>query len=188
MVELVGPARGVAARVASRSRHDSRDSVEKHGGGGHLRHASIVEASHHGEHERTLFKVEQVSKQFDGVHALSAVDAEFKAGRIHAVVGENGAGKSTLVKIIAGVHAPDQGTLYLDGSEVSFATPRDAMNASIAVVYQEPTLVPMLLRGREFGSRPRANRLGTRRQWQRAECGRYLATGGWSSHRPDHAG
>ena len=91
-----------------------------------------------------MFKVEQVSKQFDGVHALSAVDAEFNAGRIHAVVGENGAGKSTLVKIIAGVHAPDQGTLYLDGSEISFATPRDAMNASIAVVYQEPTLVPML--------------------------------------------
>ena len=45
------------------------------------------------------------------------------ARRIHAVVGENGAGKSTLVKIIAGVHAPDQGTLYLDGSEISFATP-----------------------------------------------------------------
>ena len=91
-----------------------------------------------------MFKVEQVSKQFDGVQALSAVDADFKAGEIHAVVGENGAGKSTLVKIIAGVHVPDEGILYLDGTEISFATPRDAINASIAVVYQEPTLVPML--------------------------------------------
>ena len=92
----------------------------------------------------SLFRVEQVSKQFDGVHALSSVDAEFNAGEIHALVGENGAGKSTLVKIMAGFHAPDSGTLHLDDEAVSFATPRDAINASIAVVYQEPSLVPML--------------------------------------------
>jgi ribose transport system ATP-binding protein len=91
-----------------------------------------------------LFKVERISKQFDGVHALSEVDAEFEAGEIHALVGENGAGKSTLVKIMAGFHAPDSGSLYLRGEEVAFATPRDAIDASIAVVYQEPSLVPML--------------------------------------------
>jgi rhamnose transport system ATP-binding protein len=91
-----------------------------------------------------LFRVEQISKQFDGVHALSSVDAEFMAGEIHAVVGENGAGKSTLVKIIAGFHAPDTGTLALDGEEIAFGSPREAIAASIAVVYQEPSLVPML--------------------------------------------
>ena len=91
-----------------------------------------------------MFKVERISKQFDGVHALSEVDAEFEAGEIHALVGENGAGKSTLVKIMAGFHAPDSGSLYLRGEEVAFATPRDAIDASIAVVYQEPSLVPML--------------------------------------------
>ncbi len=91
-----------------------------------------------------MFKVEQISKQFDGVHALTDVDAEFKAGEIHALVGENGAGKSTLVKIMSGLHAPDSGTMYLHGDEISFTTPRDAIDASIAVVYQEPSLVPML--------------------------------------------
>jgi ABC-type sugar transport system ATPase subunit len=92
----------------------------------------------------SLFRVEQISKQFDGVQALSNVDARFDAGEIHALVGENGAGKSTLVKIMAGFHAPDSGTLHLDDEPVSFASPRDAINASIAVVYQEPSLVPML--------------------------------------------
>ncbi|HEY6628524.1 MAG TPA: sugar ABC transporter ATP-binding protein [Acidimicrobiia bacterium] len=91
-----------------------------------------------------MLKVEGISKQFDGVHALTSVDAEFKAGEVHAVVGENGAGKSTLVKIMAGVHGADSGTLFLDGDEVTFASPRDAIDASISVVYQEPSLVPML--------------------------------------------
>ncbi len=91
-----------------------------------------------------MIKIEQISKQFDGVHALTTIDAEFKAAEIHAVVGENGAGKSTLVKILAGVHAPDEGRILVDGEEVVFGSPREAMDASIAVVYQEPSLVPML--------------------------------------------
>lgn len=91
-----------------------------------------------------MLSVEQISKQFDGVHALTSVSATFVGGEIHALVGENGAGKSTLVKTIAGVHQPDEGRLVLDDVEVTFATPREAMEASIAVVYQEPSLVPML--------------------------------------------
>ncbi len=91
-----------------------------------------------------MIKVEGISKQFDGVHALSSVDADFGTGEIHAVVGENGAGKSTLVKVLAGVHNPDEGRILLDGEEVVFGSPREAMDASIAVVYQEPSLVPML--------------------------------------------
>jgi len=96
------------------------------------------------EREGSLIKIEQISKQFDGVHALTSVDGEFNVGEIHAVVGENGAGKSTLVKILAGVHEPDEGRIHLNGEEVSFGSPREAMDASIAVVYQEPSLVPML--------------------------------------------
>ena len=66
------------------------------------------------------------------------------AGEAHALVGENGAGKSTLVKLLAGVHAPDAGTLALDGVPVQFAGPADARAAGIAVIYQEPTLFPDL--------------------------------------------
>jgi len=91
-----------------------------------------------------LLKVEGISKQFDGVQALSSVDAGFNPGEVHAIVGENGAGKSTLVKVMAGVHLADSGSMFLDGEEVWFSSPRDAINASISVVYQEPSLVPML--------------------------------------------
>ena len=64
--------------------------------------------------------------------------------RGHALVGENGAGKSTLVKILAGVHRPDAGTVLLDGEPVDFRGPADAQRAGIAVIYQEPTLFPDL--------------------------------------------
>ena len=126
-----------------------------------------------------MFKVEQISKQFDGVHALTDVDAEFKAGEIHALVGENGAGKSTLVKIMSGLHAPDSGTMYLHGEETSFTTPRDAIDASIAVVYQEPSLVPMLTveENLVLGREPtKAGFVDTRAQ---TEGGRGGAAGGW---------
>ena len=66
------------------------------------------------------------------------------AGEAHALVGENGAGKSTLVKMLAGVHRPDTGTLAVDGDDVDFAGPADAQAAGIAVIYQEPTLFPDL--------------------------------------------
>src|SRR5689334_18992340 len=65
-------------------------------------------------------------------------------GEAHALVGENGAGKSTLVKILAGVHAADRGTLTVDGRPRTFTGPADALAAGIAVIYQEPTLFPDL--------------------------------------------
>ncbi|MGS2616116.1 sugar ABC transporter ATP-binding protein [Micromonospora sp. LZ34] len=78
------------------------------------------------------------------VAALRDVRLDLHAGEAHALVGENGAGKSTLVKILAGVHRPDAGTLTLDGREVVFGGPADARAAGIAVIYQEPTLFPDL--------------------------------------------
>jgi ribose transport system ATP-binding protein len=71
----------------------------------------------------TLFQMQGVSKRYGGVRALHDADLAIEAGRIHAVLGENGAGKSTLIKIMAGVVAPDEGRMLLDGEPVSFATP-----------------------------------------------------------------
>ncbi|MEK8103960.1 ATP-binding cassette domain-containing protein [Micromonospora sp. M12] len=66
------------------------------------------------------------------------------SGEAHALVGENGAGKSTLVKILAGAHAPDAGSMTLDGQPLRLRGPADARAAGIAVIYQEPTLFPDL--------------------------------------------
>jgi rhamnose transport system ATP-binding protein len=91
-----------------------------------------------------LLALSGVSKSFGAVAALRDVRLELVSGEAHAVVGENGAGKSTLVKILAGVHRPDTGTVLLDGVPVDFGGPADARAAGIAVIYQEPTLFPDL--------------------------------------------
>jgi ABC-type sugar transport system ATPase subunit len=83
-----------------------------------------------------------VDKRFGGVHALRAVDLEIERGAIHGLVGENGAGKSTLGKIVAGVHRPDDGELWVDGRRVSYSSPRDALRDGLTIITQEPTLVP----------------------------------------------
>jgi len=85
-----------------------------------------------------------ISKSFPGIRALSDVDLDVDAGEVHAIVGENGAGKSTLVKILAGVHHPDEGTIELDGNAVRLSDPIDARRHGIGMVYQELNLVPDL--------------------------------------------
>ena len=85
-----------------------------------------------------------VSKRFGGVQALEGVDLRLNGGSIHALLGENGAGKSTLVKIIAGVHTPDSGTLRLAGHEILLRGPSQARALGIAVIHQEPSLFPDL--------------------------------------------
>ncbi|MEE6282511.1 sugar ABC transporter ATP-binding protein [Georgenia sunbinii] len=84
------------------------------------------------------------TKSFGAVQALRGARLELYAGETHALVGENGAGKSTLIKVLAGVHQPDSGSLTVDGRPVSFRTTSDAMASGIAVIYQEPTLFPDL--------------------------------------------
>jgi rhamnose transport system ATP-binding protein len=93
---------------------------------------------------RALLEVHDVTKSFGAVAAVQGVSFSLYGGEAHALVGENGAGKSTIVKMLAGVHRPDTGTLRVDGADVDFAGPADAKAAGIAVIYQEPTLFPDL--------------------------------------------
>ena len=83
-----------------------------------------------------------IRKAFFGVEVLHGVDFELKEGEVHALVGENGAGKSTLMKILMGEFLPDCGEIALNGTIMSFKTPRDALNNGISKVHQE--LSPIL--------------------------------------------
>lgn len=89
-----------------------------------------------------ILRMRGIAKSFLGVRVLNGVDLDVAAGEVHAVVGENGAGKSTLMKVLAGVHAPDEGTVEIDGAPVSFAHPVEAQRAGVAIIYQEFNLLP----------------------------------------------
>ena len=91
-----------------------------------------------------LFRMEGISKRYGGVRALEKAELSVVPGRIHAILGENGAGKSTLIKIMAGVVAPDEGRMTMDGREVTFASPAAANQAGIACIFQELSLIPEL--------------------------------------------
>jgi ribose transport system ATP-binding protein len=91
-----------------------------------------------------LFRMEGVSKRYGGVRALEKADLTVEAGSVHAILGENGAGKSTLIKIMAGVVAPDEGRMTLEGREVTFSSPAAANQAGIASIFQELSLIPDL--------------------------------------------
>ena len=112
-----------------------------------------------------------VSKAFGAVQALRDVSLSLGAGQVHALAGENGAGKSTLVKILAGVHRPDQGQILLDGKRIEFHGPADAQAAGIAVIYQEPTLFPDLSVAENIfiGRQPRGRSRRINRASMRAE-------------------
>jgi len=92
----------------------------------------------------SLLQMRGVSKRYGGVRALSEAVLDVEPGRIHAILGENGAGKSTLIKIMAGVVAPDEGTMHLDGRPVAFPNPAAANAAGIVCVFQELSLIPDL--------------------------------------------
>jgi ABC-type sugar transport system ATPase subunit len=91
-----------------------------------------------------LLQMRGIRKSFPGVLALDGVDLELHAGEVLALLGENGAGKSTLIKVLAGAHTPDAGTIHIGGAEASIRSPVDARRAGVAVIYQEFNLVPAL--------------------------------------------
>ena len=94
--------------------------------------------------ESPVLALHGVTKRFGGATALEGVDFELLPGEIHGLVGENGAGKSTLMKILAGVHAPDEGEILLRGQPVRFGAPAEAKAAGIGMIYQELSTIGVL--------------------------------------------
>lgn len=94
-----------------------------------------------------FLELRSVSKAFDGVQALSAVDLEIKAGEICCLLGENGSGKSSLIKTLSGIYAPDSGEIAVDGVMQRQWRPIDAIHAGIDVIYQDFSLFPNLTVG-----------------------------------------
>jgi len=97
-----------------------------------------------------LLEARNISKYFGAVVALEGVSLAVRAGEINCLLGDNGAGKSTLIKTLSGVHPPDEGTLAIDGEPVTFTSPRDALNAGIATVYQDLSVMPLMSISRNF--------------------------------------
>jgi simple sugar transport system ATP-binding protein len=97
-----------------------------------------------------LLEARDVSKYFGAVVAIEGVSLTVRAGEITCLLGDNGAGKSTLIKTLSGVHVPDKGTLAVDGEPVIFNSPRDALDAGVATVYQDLAIMPLMSVTRNF--------------------------------------
>ena len=113
-----------------------------------------------------VLSARSIVKSFGAVEALRSVDFDVFPGEVVALMGDNGAGKSTLVKVLAGVHRPDAGTICLAGTDVEFASPVEARDAGIETVYQDLSLantldpVANLYLGREIRRNGILGRLG----------------------------
>lgn len=94
--------------------------------------------------EQALLTLANIHKRFPGVHALRGISLDIYPGEVHALMGENGAGKSTLIKVISGVHKPDEGELFLRGEKKVFHGPKEAIENKIRVIYQELSLASNL--------------------------------------------
>ena len=89
-----------------------------------------------------LLELDKISKEFPGVKALDQVNLKVRAGTVHSLMGENGAGKSTLMNCLFGIYTPDAGTIKLEGKEVRFLNPAEALNNHVSMVHQELNQVP----------------------------------------------
>src|SRR5262245_24085348 len=86
--------------------------------------------------EQTAVELRGITKRFPGVVANHDIHLTVTRGTVHAIVGENGAGKSTLMKILYGMQRPDEGEILIEGKQVSFASPQQAIRAGIGMVHQ----------------------------------------------------
>lgn len=93
------------------------------------------------EQNQTILDMKNISKSFGPVHALDNVQLNLRKGEVHALMGENGAGKSTLMKVLTGEYSKDEGTIIYDGQEVTYKSPKESMDAGIAIVHQELNMI-----------------------------------------------
>ncbi|MCH8466807.1 MAG: ATP-binding cassette domain-containing protein [Roseinatronobacter sp.] len=91
-----------------------------------------------------------IEKHFGPVIALNGVSFDIRPGECHCLLGDNGAGKSTFIKTMAGVHKPTRGEILFEGKRMDFGSPRDAMEAGIATVYQDLAMIPLMSVTRNF--------------------------------------
>jgi L-arabinose transport system ATP-binding protein len=110
--------------------------------------------------QQAYLELDGISMSFPGVRALDGVSLQVRAGEVHGLMGENGAGKSTLLKVLSGVNLPQAGTLHLNGIAHRFANTRSAIDAGIAIIYQELHLVPELTVAENLLLGQLPNRLG----------------------------
>jgi simple sugar transport system ATP-binding protein len=97
-----------------------------------------------------LVELKSVSKYFGSVIALKDVSFDVRPGEVHCLLGDNGAGKSTLIKVLSGVHYPDEGEILVGGIPTRFNSPKDTLDKGIATVYQDLALVPLMSVARNF--------------------------------------
>ncbi len=97
-----------------------------------------------------LVEMEEVGKAYGAIRALRGVNLTVRAGEVTCVLGDNGAGKSTLIKIISGLHPHNEGVMKVDGNEVEFSNPREALAHGIATVYQDLAVVALMPVWRNF--------------------------------------
>lgn len=97
-----------------------------------------------------LIELVDIEKHFGPVIALAGVSLSIMPGECHCLLGDNGAGKSTFIKTMSGVHKPSAGKIIVGGKEVHFVSPRDAMAAGIATVYQDLAMIPLMSVTRNF--------------------------------------
>jgi len=106
-------------------------------------------------------ELRNVTKRFGSVIALQDISIAVNPGEVHCLLGDNGAGKSTLIKILSGVHRPNQGEILVDGRPVAFRSPRDAQEHGVATVFQDLGMIPLMSITRNFflGREPTRSRL-----------------------------
>ncbi len=97
-----------------------------------------------------LLELDNISKYYGNIIALKDVSTHVNAGEVTCVLGDNGAGKSTFIKILAGAHQQTEGEIRVNGEEVRFSSPRDALDKGIATVYQDLAMVPLMSVWRNF--------------------------------------
>ncbi len=99
---------------------------------------------------KPIIEMKNIEKHFGNIIALAGVSFDVRPGECHCLLGDNGAGKSTFIKTMSGVHKPTVGEILFEGRHMNFSTPRDAMEAGIATVYQDLAMIPLMSVTRNF--------------------------------------